>query len=211
MPKSRPPYPPAFRRRMVELVRTGRAPEEVARVVRQTGLAGVSRRKGLRTARRDCEARPAPDRVKREFHAEAPDRLCGADVPYVPTRAEFPYLVSSSTGSAAESWAGRWPGTCDLRTELVLDTLDMAVQQRRAGSVIHYCDQGCQYTSFALGECGWRWRVVPSMGSVGGDGFGNATAESFFATLELRTARPHVLPEPSPSAQSTPRVHRGMV
>jgi transposase len=28
MPKSRPPYPPEFRRRMVELVRAGRKPED---------------------------------------------------------------------------------------------------------------------------------------------------------------------------------------
>jgi transposase len=31
MPKSHPPYPPEFRRRMVELVRVGREPEELAR------------------------------------------------------------------------------------------------------------------------------------------------------------------------------------
>ena len=31
MPKSRPPHPPIFRRQMVELVRTGRTPEELAR------------------------------------------------------------------------------------------------------------------------------------------------------------------------------------
>ena len=31
MPKSRPPHPPTFRRQMVELVRTGRTPEELAR------------------------------------------------------------------------------------------------------------------------------------------------------------------------------------
>ena len=31
MPKSRPPYPPEFRRQMVELVRAGRTPEELAR------------------------------------------------------------------------------------------------------------------------------------------------------------------------------------
>ena len=31
MPKSRPPYPPEFRRRMVELVRSGRTPEELSR------------------------------------------------------------------------------------------------------------------------------------------------------------------------------------
>lgn len=31
MPKSRPPYPPEFKRRMVELVRAGRTPEELSR------------------------------------------------------------------------------------------------------------------------------------------------------------------------------------
>ncbi len=31
MPKSRPPYPPEFRQRMVELVRSGRTPEELSR------------------------------------------------------------------------------------------------------------------------------------------------------------------------------------
>jgi transposase len=31
MPKSHPPYPPEFRRRMVELVRSGRTPEELSR------------------------------------------------------------------------------------------------------------------------------------------------------------------------------------
>ena len=31
MPRSRPPYPPEYRRRMVELVRAGRSPEELGR------------------------------------------------------------------------------------------------------------------------------------------------------------------------------------
>ena len=31
MPKSRPPYPPEFRERMIELVRAGRGPEELGR------------------------------------------------------------------------------------------------------------------------------------------------------------------------------------
>jgi transposase len=30
MPKSRPPYPPEFKRRLVEMVRAGRNPEELA-------------------------------------------------------------------------------------------------------------------------------------------------------------------------------------
>ena len=31
MPKTRPPYPPEFRRRMVELVQAGRSPSELAK------------------------------------------------------------------------------------------------------------------------------------------------------------------------------------
>lgn len=39
MPKSRPPYTPEFRRRMVELVRSGRSPEELARKFEPTAQA----------------------------------------------------------------------------------------------------------------------------------------------------------------------------
>jgi len=31
MPRTRPPYPPGFRRQMIELARAGRTPEELAR------------------------------------------------------------------------------------------------------------------------------------------------------------------------------------
>ena len=54
--------------------------KRVARVMREAGLAGVSRRKGPRTTRRDPQARPAPDLVERRFEAEAPDRLWVADI-----------------------------------------------------------------------------------------------------------------------------------
>ena len=153
--------------------------------MRQAGLAGVSRRKGPRTTRRDAQARPAPDLVEREFHADAPDRLWVADITpasprggrlYVPTLAGFLYLAI-----VLDVFSRRivgWSMARHLRTELVLDALDMAVEQRRPGSV-----QGCQYTSFAFGERCRRWGVVPSMGSVG-ECFDNTMAESFFATLE---------------------------
>ncbi len=70
-----------------------------------------------------------------------------------------------------------------LRTQLVLDALNMALRQRRPQDVIHHSDQGSQYTSIAFGS---RCRVAgvrPSMGSVG-DCYDNALCESFFATLE---------------------------
>ena len=151
------------------------------RQMREAGLAGVSRRKGPRTTRRDPQARPAPDLVERRFEAEAPDRLWVADITYVPTAAGFLYLAV-----VLDVFSRRvvgWSMANHLRTELVLDALDMAVGQRRPGSVIHHSDQGCQYTSLAFGERCRQWGVAPSMGSVG-DCYDNAMAESFFATLE---------------------------
>ena len=39
MPKTRPPYPPEFRRRMVELVRAGRSPSELAKELEPSAQA----------------------------------------------------------------------------------------------------------------------------------------------------------------------------
>src|ERR1700688_2310457 len=68
-------------------------------------------------------------------------------------------------------------------TQLVLDALDMALQQRRPNGVIHHSDHGSQYTSIEFGKRCREAGVRPSMGSVG-DAYDNAMAESFFATLE---------------------------
>jgi putative transposase len=77
-----------------------------------------------------------------------------------------------------------WAMAEHLRTELVIEAVEMALWQRRpANGVIHHSDRGSQYTSLAFG---WRLReagLVASMGSRG-DCFDNAMAESFFATLE---------------------------
>ena len=49
--------------------------KRVARLMREIGLAGISRRKGTPTTRRDDTARPAPDLVERRFETDAPDPL----------------------------------------------------------------------------------------------------------------------------------------
>ena len=71
----------------------------------------------------------------------------------------------------------------NLKTQFVLDAINMAVGQRKPRSVIHHSDQGSQYTSIAFGLRCKEAGVRPSMGSVG-DAYDNAMCESFFATLE---------------------------
>src|SRR5690242_7221766 len=139
------------------------------------------RRKGTITTRRNRDARPAPDLVDRDFTAAGPDHLWVADITYIPTWAGFLYLAV-----VLDAWSRRivgWAMATHLRTELVLDALNMAVTQRRPAAVVHHSDQGCQYTSLAFGLRCREAGVRPSMGSVG-DAFDNAMCESFFATLE---------------------------
>jgi putative transposase len=160
-------------------VRIGR--KRVARLMRVENLEGVSRRRKTFTTVRDRDARPAPDLVERDFNATAPDQLWVADITYVPTWAGFLYLAV-----VLDVWSRRvvgWAMATHLRTELVLEALDMAVEQRRPTSVIHHSDQGCQYTSVAFGLRCREVGIKPSMGSVG-DAYDNAMCESFFATLE---------------------------
>ena len=159
--------------------RVGR--KRVGRLMREAGLAGVSRRRGVRTTWRDKKARPAPDLVSREFSAQSLNRLWVADITYIPTWAGFLYLAMV-LDVCSRRIVG-WSMATHLRAELVLEALNMALGQRRPTHVIHHSDQGTQYTSIAFGQRCREIGVEPSMGSVG-DCFDNAMAESFFATLE---------------------------
>lgn len=162
-----------------EKIRVGR--KRVAHLMKEAGLVGVSRRKKARTTRKDAKARPAPDLVNRDFEVDGPDRLWVADITYVPTWSGFLYLAV-----VIDAWSRRvvgWAMAGHLRTELVMQALNMAIWQRRPEGVIHHSDQGSQYTSVAFGSRCRELGVRPSMGSVG-DAYDNALCESFFATLE---------------------------
>ena len=155
--------------------------KRIARLMRLHGLEGVSRRRRRGCTVRNRDARPAPDLVDRKFVATQPNRLWVADITYVPTWSGWLYLAV-----VLDAWSRRivgWSMATHLRTELVLDALNMAVGQRRPHNVIHHSDQGCQYTSIAFGLRCKEAGIRPSMGSVG-DAFDNAMCESFFATLE---------------------------
>jgi len=155
--------------------------KRVARLMREAGLQGVSRRRAFATTVRERDRRPVPDLVERQFTAERANQLWVADITYIPTWSGFLYLAV-----VLDVWSRRvvgWAMATHLRTELVLDALDMALEQRRPSAVIHHSDQGTQYTSLGFGLRCREAGVRPSMGSVG-DCFDNALCESFFATLE---------------------------
>lgn len=163
--------------------------KRVARLMRQAGLQGVHRRRGVKTTRRDRDMAPAPDLVQRQFAPPAPDRLWVADITYLPTWSGFLYLAV-----VVDAWSRRvvgWAMAGHLRTELIIAALEMALWRRpRAGGVIFHSDRGTQYTSLAFGRRCREAGIMASMGSVG-DAYDNAVAESFFATLETELIDRH--------------------
>ena len=103
--------------------------KRVARLMRESGLAGISRRKRPTTPRRAPSARPAPDLVEREFVADGPGRLWLADITYVPTLAGFLYLAI-----VLDAFSRRivgWAMDSSLATGLVVGALEVAIAQRR--------------------------------------------------------------------------------
>jgi putative transposase len=162
--------------------------KRVARLMRGAGLVGVSRHRGVRTTIQRREAPAAPDHVQRNFTATAPNQLWVADITYIPTGAGFLFLAI-----VLDVYSRRivgWAMATHLKTDLVLDALNMALAQRRPAGVIHHSDRGSQYTSVAFGQRCRTMGVVPSMGSRG-DAYDNAVAESFFATLECELLARH--------------------
>jgi putative transposase len=116
------------------------------------GIVGVSRRaKRPLTTKRAEQAPAASDLVRRRFQAPGPDRLWVADITYVPTWEGYLFLTS-----VLDAWSRRcvgWSMRNDLRAELVLDALGMAVTRRRPERrLIHHSDRGSQYTSLGFGK-----------------------------------------------------------
>ena len=161
-------------------IRCGR--KRVARLMRIAKLRGVCRRRRVKTTRRDEQAQVSDDLVQRQFRASGPNALWIADITYLPTWQGFLFLAV-----VIDAWSRRvvgWSMANHLRTELVLDALEMALWNRRpAPGLIHHSDHGSQYTSLAFGRRCREAGIAASMGSVG-DCFDNAMCESFFASLE---------------------------
>jgi len=178
----------------------------VARVMKEAEIQGVSPRKWKRTTLRAKGVRPVPDLVDRDFTATGPDQLWVADITYISTWAGFLFLAV-----VLDVWSRRivgWAMATHLRTELVLDALDMALARRRPQGVIHHSDQGCQYTSLAFGRRCDLMGVRPSMGSVG-DAYDNAMAESFFGTLECELLDRYLFRTPAEARQAVFRYIEG--
>jgi len=178
--------------------------------MRSAGLAGIYRRRRNGCTVRDPAATPHPDLVNRQFTADRPDRLWVTDI--TQHRTGQGWLYCAVVLDVYSRRVVGWSIADHLRTELVLDALDMARWRRKPapGGTVLYADHGCQYTSWAFGQ---RLRAAGLLGSMGsaGDCYDNSLAESFFGTLQLELLDTRTWATPAGTRQRDLRTDRGLV
>jgi transposase InsO family protein len=157
--------------------------KKVRRLMRRHGLVGRHTPKRLRTTIGGDGHYRIPDLVGRRFAPGPPNVAWAQDITYLRTGEGWLYLASvvdiGSRRVLGYSMADH------MRTELVLDALDMAVTARGGqlpGTIAH-ADQGTQYTSNDYLDYCYAHGLRPSVGSTG-ICWDNAVAESFWATLK---------------------------
>ena len=118
--------------------------DQVAALMRSAGICGVTRRRRARTTMRDPSAQRPGDLVNRDFTAPSPNRLWVTDLTVVATRTGAAY-VCVIVDAFSRLIVG-WRVAAHMRTEMVLDAVEMARRGRGAhieGLTVH-SDAGSQ-------------------------------------------------------------------
>ena len=168
-----------------ELVAQGVACNEkrVARLMRLYHLrAKQTKRYRVKTTDSDHDLPVAPNRLNRQFEAEAPNAKWVSDITYIPTREGWLYLATVMDLFSRRIVGWSMAGT--LSVSLVERALQMAIDQRRpsAGLLLH-SDRGSQYASAECRALLSHYQMVASMSRTG-NCYDNAVIESFFGTLK---------------------------
>ncbi|MDR1183491.1 MAG: IS3 family transposase [Coriobacteriales bacterium] len=160
---------------------TGVGRERVARLMRQLGLKGARRLKAVRTTIAGKNAKSAEDLIRRNFHADAPNRVWVADFTYVSTWEGWCYVAF-----IIDVFARRVIGydvSVRMNKAMVARAFNMAVWMRACeghddlSGLIHHNDKGSQYTAEGFVNLLALYGIRASIGTVG-DSYDNALAES---------------------------------
>jgi putative transposase len=154
----------------------------IARLMRTDGLHGIPQRRFRRTTTSGHQLPVAPNRLKQDFTATAPNQRWVADITYVRTGEGWLYLAVI-LDLYSRKVVG-WSTSARLQRDLVLEALKMAIGRRLpSSSLIHHSDRGSQYASLDFQKALSARGILCSM-SGRGNCYDNAVAESFFATLK---------------------------
>jgi transposase InsO family protein len=169
-----------------ESVRVARC--TVERLMRDLGLQGAVRGRAFKVTTQSGEAERPSDLVDRNFKASRPNQLWVSDFTYVATWRGFAY-VAFVIDVFARRIVG-WRASSSLRTDLALDALEQAIQERQQGveGLVHHSDHGVQYLSIRYTERLAQAGIDASVGSRG-DSYDNAMAESTIGLFKTEVIR----------------------
>jgi putative transposase len=156
--------------------------KRVARLMRENDIRARQKRKFKVTTDSKHSHPVAPNLLRRDFEATAPNQKWVADITFIPTREGWLYLAAIldlySRTVVGWSMASRMP------RRLVLNALDMAVGRRLPGpGLLHHSDRGSQYACRDYQKALQAHGMICSM-SRKGDCWDNAPMESFFHALK---------------------------
>lgn len=157
----------------------------VAKYMRQAGVRVTPRRRFVPRTTDPHHPHPvAPNRLDRQFAADAPDRKWACDLTYVRTDQGWLYL-SVVLDLFSRKVVG-WSMSEDLRAQGVAAALAMALARRKpnpGAGLLHHSDRGVQYACELYRSVLDEHGITPSM-SRPGNCYDNAAVESFFGTLK---------------------------
>ncbi|OJF96322.1 IS3 family transposase, partial [Alkalibacterium sp. 20] len=167
-----------------DLIEAGYSVSEktVGRYMREMGLRATPLWKYVSTTDSSHSLGVYPNLLDRNFNVDEPNKVWTGDITYIWTREGWLYLAMVL--DLYSRLVVGWSIADNMRTELPLEALDMAINLRKPEEgLVHHSDQGSQYASKEYVTRLNEIKATISM-SHKGTPYDNATSESFFATLK---------------------------
>jgi putative transposase len=157
------------------------APARVRRLMAQRGLRALQPKNFVPKTSDGRADKPSPNLLRDQPPPAAPDCAWAGDITFIPTSAGWLYLAVV-IDLCSRRIVG-WSLADHLRSDLVLDALNQAIETRPVNRTIFHSDRGSQYGSApfrkALAKAGLRQSM-----SARANPYDNASTESFIGTLK---------------------------
>lgn len=156
--------------------------KRIARLMREKGMC-AKRKKPWKVTTQSKHRYPIAENIlNRDFRADQPNQKWVGDITYLLTQEGWLYLAVVMDLHSRKIVG--WSMNTHMRTDLVLDALNMAIQDRKPlEGLLFHSDRGVQYASDAYRKRLKQAKITQSM-SRKGNCWDNSPMESFFGTLK---------------------------
>ncbi len=157
------------------------APSRIRRLMAQRALRALQPKNFVPRTSDGRADLPSPNLLRDQPLPQEPNRVWAGDITFIPTSSGWLYLaVVLDLGSRR---IVGWSLAPHLRSDLVLEALDQALQTRSTDHTIFHSDRGSQYSSSTFRNALAKAGLQQSM-SARANPCDNAWTESFIGTLK---------------------------